>query len=245
MKLLEARVDWLRSRHSSDQWGSVGLWQEKVARNLYAGATRVLCLDGMHDKIVGTITVSRAGDPQFWETSPGSALYLAKLATDPEMSGLGLGSLLLDWAVDYAHRNGLPQVRLDAWKDSVGLHQYYRARGWTFHGTVDDPTRRSGALFSRPSAIVDFSERLLPITHRREEIVRTGSVELVSDDAMEPPTQVFANIRDEEMLSERHGPGDGPLNRFRSRSSDYSRADHRIRRERRLTSVKTRVLGSQ
>lgn len=194
MKLFEARVSWLRDCHGSDQWSSVGLWREKIARNLKAGATRVLCLDGVPDKIAGTITVSRVGDSQFWGPSPGSALYLAKLATDPELSGMGLGGLLLDWAVDYANRINLKEVRLDAWKTSTGLHQYYLARGWTFHETVDDAMRQSGALFSRPSAIIDFCGRLLPTTHRVEEIGRQYSVQLVSDDDMEPPTQEFPPI---------------------------------------------------
>jgi GNAT superfamily N-acetyltransferase len=195
MKLYEARASWLHSYHGSDQWSSVGLWSDKIADNLRAEAAQVLCADGRPERILGTITISRDGDPQFWGASPGPALYLAKLATDPELSGMGLGRLLLDWAIDHAHRNALPEVRLDAWKTSTRLHQYYLARGWMSCGVDSDTTRRSGALFARPSAPVNFGGWLLLSTSdRREETENRKAVQLVSDDDMEPPTQELPHV---------------------------------------------------
>jgi GNAT superfamily N-acetyltransferase len=195
MKLFEARVDWLRSR-GSDQWNTVGLWRDKVARNLRIGATRVLCLDGEPGSVVATITLSRRGDPRFWGDTPhDSALYLAKLATDPSYAGRGLGSLLLDWAVDFACRNDLREVRLDAWKTSAGLHRYYRARGWSFLRVVEDEERMSGALFARRSAAIDFRGRLIPTTHRATGLGMLHEAMGMSDDDMDMPTRLIPTLR--------------------------------------------------
>ncbi|SDG63476.1 GNAT family N-acetyltransferase [Pseudonocardia oroxyli] len=156
-----------------------------MAGNIRVGATHVLCRDGIDEEVVGTITVSRAGDPQFWP-SPGSSLYLAKLATDPRCAGNGYGSLLLDWSVDQAARLGLRDVRLDAWKTSPGLHRYYRMHGWRYIGTVHAPARDSGALFCRPARLLDLRHRLAEPVSPTGGMPSANDVHLVSDDAMEP-----------------------------------------------------------
>jgi GNAT superfamily N-acetyltransferase len=173
MALFEARVEWLRSCHQSDQWAQYADWRPAIEKRISIGATKVLC-EQTTQVVCGTITVGRGGDPDFWlphELKHGNALYLSKLATHPGWKGQELGSLMLDWATDYAASEGLDHVRLDAWKTASHLHWYYEKRGWKFlrmAPPVDGASKRarhSGALFHKETQRIDLSKWLVPYVH--------------------------------------------------------------------------------
>ena len=146
MALLRERVEWLREQ-GSDQWSTWTTWQAtKIQPALDEGHVWLLFDEG---RPIGTITVEFRGDADFWtpEECSQPAAYLSKLAIRLDHAGKELGSLLIDWARDYAYRHGCKAVRLDAWKTNVKLQAYYAERGWKHLRTVEVPGRNSGSLF--------------------------------------------------------------------------------------------------
>ncbi len=155
MELLEDRVTWLRDR-GSDQWPNVGEWRPVLQYLIRRRHTWVLVTADGRDEIVGTITLTRDPEFDFWDARERAqrALYVSKLATAVAYSGLGLGERMLDWAVDRAARLEIKHVRLDVWRASEGLRQYYEKLGWRHVRTVPLGHRRSGTLFERSAVRV-------------------------------------------------------------------------------------------
>lgn len=148
--LLLARAEWLRSI-GSDQWANFAETQDRLTRIISAGRTWLL-RDDASGAPLGTITFTDT-DPDFWtaEEQAVPSMYLAKLATDPAAAGMGLGRLLLDFAMYRAvAAQTIEEVRFDVWKTASDLQKYYVRLGWTYLRTVEVPGRNSGALFSRP-----------------------------------------------------------------------------------------------
>jgi ribosomal protein S18 acetylase RimI-like enzyme len=124
--------------------------------------------------LTGTVSLSRAPDPELWSNYPGQARYVHRLAVRRKFAGQGIGAALLDLAGHVAAMEGVPWLRLDCSKDNHALQSYYLNQGFQHLDTVDLPHRLSGALFRRPSRLVPqikeisegrFSVPLLAITH--------------------------------------------------------------------------------
>ncbi|OSC73740.1 GNAT family N-acetyltransferase [Streptomyces sp. BF-3] len=138
---------WLASR-SIDQW-QYPPHRDRITEALERG----VCFLAFEDsRPIATIQVDDFADPEFWNTEdrPEAALYVHRMAVARSNSGAGVGSMLLDWASERAADQGKRWLRLDAWKDNQGLHQFYKDAGFTLLRIVDLPHRRSGALFQRP-----------------------------------------------------------------------------------------------
>jgi GNAT superfamily N-acetyltransferase len=149
MGLLHRRVEWLRDQ-GSDQWSTYQRWEPEMVESIAEGRTLVLRVADTYEP-VGTLTFSHEADPDFWtlEEQEVPALYLSKLATNPDYAGCGLGRLMLDYALYLAIAERLAEVRMDVWRTAKKLHQYYESQGWSHDRTVDKPGRWSGALFTR------------------------------------------------------------------------------------------------
>ncbi|MGW0229969.1 GNAT family N-acetyltransferase [Actinopolymorpha singaporensis] len=109
---------------------------------------------------VATITLSPDADPDFahgWPGGPGDALYIFRLAIAGRVTGHHVGDHLLAWAADLAARAGKSWLRVDVHRGNQELHHYYERMGFTRVGTVVTPSRRSGALYQRPSARLESS----------------------------------------------------------------------------------------
>jgi GNAT superfamily N-acetyltransferase len=160
MDLLLSRATWLRSK-GSDQWANFADKQDKLEHLVSTGRTWIM-RDDATARPLGTITYVDP-DPDFWtpEDRQVPAKYLAKLATDPESAGQGLGRLLLDFAKYQAVADGeTREIRFDVWKTAADLQQYYLDQGWTYLRTVEKAGRFSGALFSY--AVVPPQVNVLP-----------------------------------------------------------------------------------
>lgn len=149
MQLLNARVTWLREQ-GSEQWSTYRRWRPEMAEAISRGETFLL-YDADSLQAIGTITMTEEADTDFWseEERKVPSLYLAKLATVPERAGEGLGRILLEYALYRAVAKQLDEVRMDVWRTSTRLHEYYVDQGWTLLRTVVRPGRFSGTLFSR------------------------------------------------------------------------------------------------
>ncbi|MDX3232534.1 GNAT family N-acetyltransferase [Streptomyces sp. ME19-01-6] len=139
---------WLRDR-GIDQW-QYPPRAERIKENITAGECWIVEDDGVP---IATITVDAHADPDFWtpEEAAEPALYVHRMAIRRDVSGLELGSAMLDWASQRAADRGVQWLRLDAWKGNSGLATYYSSRDFTLVRTVDKADRRSGVLFQRPA----------------------------------------------------------------------------------------------
>ncbi|MFF1546009.1 GNAT family N-acetyltransferase [Streptomyces sp. NPDC058291] len=148
IELWDHAASWLRDR-GSDQW-QYPPRAERIKENIAAGECWIIEDDGVP---VATITVDDHADPDFWtpEEAAETALYVHRMAVRRDVSGLELGSSMLDWASQLAADQGKQWLRLDAWRDNERLHDYYGSRGFTHIRTVEASGRRSGALFQRPA----------------------------------------------------------------------------------------------
>ncbi|MFD8736716.1 GNAT family N-acetyltransferase [Streptomyces sp. NPDC059618] len=144
--LLREASAWLASR-GIDQW-QYPPHRDRITEALIQGVC-FLAFEG--DDPIATIQVDDYADPEFWTTSDDldAALYVHRMAVSRRLAGSGVGVSLLNWAAKRAAVQGKRWLRLDAWKDNVGLHEYYERNGFTLLRIVDLAHRRSGALFQR------------------------------------------------------------------------------------------------
>lgn len=78
-------------------------------------------------------------DPIEWLTPNGMNLYVHRLATTPESWGSGHGKKLMDFAEDFAVKNGFISVRLDTFSKNSRNQKFYEARGYQRLGDVYFP----------------------------------------------------------------------------------------------------------
>jgi GNAT superfamily N-acetyltransferase len=99
---------------------------------------------------IATVTLSDNADPSLWrpEDEPDQGLYVHRLVVRRSEAHHNLGADILDWASDQVRMTGRKFLRLDAWTNNVGLHDYYRRLGFRLVRIVEHPSG-SGALFER------------------------------------------------------------------------------------------------
>jgi GNAT superfamily N-acetyltransferase len=127
----------------TNKWVQIGT--EKIER---ATRQRRAWVIEVADDVGATVTLG-GPDEDLWHVEDGPALYLYKLMVARRYAGLGLGALIVDWAVDQAARHGYPWLRLDTWPSNPGLMDYYRSLGFDHVRTENIPGRDTGALFQR------------------------------------------------------------------------------------------------
>ena len=64
------------------------------------------------------------------ETVPEGDFYLQAIAVDPELRGAGIGSLLLQDAVERGTRNGSARLALDVAAKNSGARRLYARKGF-------------------------------------------------------------------------------------------------------------------
>ena len=77
-------------------------------------------------------------DEQIWETSKDdNAIYIHRIATNPEFRGQQFVSKIVAWAKDYAKTNTIDYIRLDTLGNNTSLINYYKKSGFDFLGMFD------------------------------------------------------------------------------------------------------------
>ncbi|MCX4871105.1 MULTISPECIES: GNAT family N-acetyltransferase [unclassified Streptomyces] len=164
MSLRTEAEDWLSAR-GSDQWSdretgtaAISKWRGAIEE----GRTWLI-RDAGRDLTLGTVSRGPA-DQDFWtvDDRPEAALYLYKLIVRRNAAGLGLGSLVIDWACRLAALEGREWVRLDCWRTATGLQRYYQSLGFEHVRTEAPAHRKSGWLGQRPSDLTLNEEALRP-----------------------------------------------------------------------------------
>jgi GNAT superfamily N-acetyltransferase len=157
---------WLRSK-GQDQWQ----YPVRLAGIQAANETRTCWLveDDRHDARA-TVTLDTCADPRLWfpEDQPDRARYVHRLVVTRDVELPDLGSAILDWASDFAARDGALWLRLDAWTSNTRLHKYYLDRGFDLVRTSQEPDVRSGVLFERRAGFVLGLGPLLAVRETRD-----------------------------------------------------------------------------
>lgn len=78
-------------------------------------------------------------DEEFWNDTPGTAVYVHGLMVGPEHSRKGLGRMMLDAARRMGLDAGAEYFRLDCAADNEQLKAIYRSYGFTEVGRKDFP----------------------------------------------------------------------------------------------------------
>ncbi len=77
-------------------------------------------------------------DEQIWEEkNKDSAVYIHRIATNPDFRGNNFVTKIVDWAKAYARSNNKQFVRLDTLGNNVKLIEYYKNAGFKFLGMFD------------------------------------------------------------------------------------------------------------
>jgi GNAT superfamily N-acetyltransferase len=157
--LIEERADWLRYK-GTDQWAKP--WPDERRRNdrvLKGLQVRKTWIVWDGDRPAATVTTATRANPAVWMTPhcqcnlAESAVYVHRLITSRDYSGLGLGEQLIDWAGLRAERvYAAKWIRIDVWTTNTALHDYYQSQRFSPCGRCPDPGYPSGALFQKPVA---------------------------------------------------------------------------------------------
>src|SRR6218665_319233 len=75
-------------------------------------------------------------DPVIWgaERDLQPAVYLHRIAINPDYKGQGMMRLIRDWALEHARQNGKKYLRMDTWGHNETLRAYYIRCGFNYIG---------------------------------------------------------------------------------------------------------------
>jgi hypothetical protein len=105
-----------------------------------------------------TLTADLQHDPYWADARSMPAVYVHRLVVARRYAGMRLGGSLLDWAgrtASLAH--GAHSIRISAWTDNHGLHQYYSGQGFTSRGFHADDGYPSRARFEKLTSVIPFA----------------------------------------------------------------------------------------
>ncbi len=133
--LLEEAADWLWAR-GIYQWrpGEHRAARAKLLAQLQAGC---LILAEKHGRLAGGCLLTSLAPP-YWPDPRPPACYLSGLVVARWTAGQDLGTQILDGAVEATRQRGRTRLRLDCWDGNTFLKTYYRQRGFTDMGRVQE-----------------------------------------------------------------------------------------------------------
>jgi ribosomal protein S18 acetylase RimI-like enzyme len=77
-------------------------------------------------------------DEQIWEErNADAAIYIHRIATNPNFRGKNFVSVIVEWAKEYAKKNSKDFIRLDTLGNNIKLIELYTKAGFSFLGMFD------------------------------------------------------------------------------------------------------------
>ena len=89
------------------------------------------------EKVAAVFAITDQDEEIWQEKNRDSAVYIHRIATNPEFRGQKFVKLIADWAIDYAKENQIDLVRLDTLDRNEGLIKVYTGAGFEFLGMFD------------------------------------------------------------------------------------------------------------
>jgi RimJ/RimL family protein N-acetyltransferase len=86
---------------------------------------------------IACVWATTFNDPQIWEErNEDSAVYIHRIATNPDFRGQNLVGKIVEWAKNYAKENQKKYIRMDTVGYNLGLINYYTRCGFDFLGLL-------------------------------------------------------------------------------------------------------------
>jgi ribosomal protein S18 acetylase RimI-like enzyme len=86
---------------------------------------------------VACVWATTFSDPQIWEAQrEDPAVYIHRIATNPNFRGQNLVGTIVNWAKIYAKENNKKFIRMDTVGNNQGLIAYYKKCGFDFLGLL-------------------------------------------------------------------------------------------------------------
>lgn len=131
LDLWDGAIAWLVARGQTGQWGTEPASarprsREMVQRWAEGPGVTVASLDG---KVVG-VSVLTASHPQYAPPIEPRESYLLFVLSSRELSGHGIGSLLVRQAAAEARASGSEVMRVDCWAGAPALVEWYERQGF-------------------------------------------------------------------------------------------------------------------
>ncbi|ALM07070.1 GNAT family acetyltransferase [Sediminicola sp. YIK13] len=109
----------------------------------------------MIGQIVACVWAVTFEDPEIWEEKDvDKAMYIHRIATNPEYRGQHLVEHIVTWSKGYAQENKLDYIRMDTVGENLGLISHYKKCGFEYLGltklksTVSLPAHYENACVS-------------------------------------------------------------------------------------------------
>jgi ribosomal protein S18 acetylase RimI-like enzyme len=89
----------------------------------------------MIDGRIACIWATTFSDPQIWgERNCDPALYIHRIATNPDFRGSNFVGQIVSWAEQYTKENEKEYIRMDTIGENRGLIEYYKKCGFEYLG---------------------------------------------------------------------------------------------------------------
>jgi len=141
----------------SDQWDEQYPNRDVIGEDLQRGTLFVA--EG-NERILGIVVLDEHQDEQYgridWKQTEGPNLMMHRLAVDPQAQGQGVARKLIEFAENYAVREGYTSIRLDTYNKNTAALKLYRGLGYDERGEVNYP----GKAASFPVFEKVFPERV-------------------------------------------------------------------------------------
>ncbi len=119
------------------QWNEEYPNQEIITDDINAHSLFKITTDG---KIAGVVALNHQYFPEYnaltWDDSEGKFLMVHRLCVDPEYQGKGLAKALMQFAEEYALKNGYTSIRLDTSVSNKAALGLYDGTGYRRAGIV-------------------------------------------------------------------------------------------------------------
>ncbi|GAB2805993.1 GNAT family N-acetyltransferase [Ferruginibacter profundus] len=90
------------------------------------------------DDVIACVWATTFSDAEIWEArNADAAVYIHRIATNPDYRGRNFVALIVAWAKRYAQLNGKDFVRLDTLGNNTRLIEHYTNAGFNFLGMFD------------------------------------------------------------------------------------------------------------
>ena len=137
----------IKNQQNDHAWGTAG-WSTQEVQGLAGHSTTYVVYSD--EQAVATVSLQWE-DEQSWGVQPQVAGYMHRLAIRQDMTGQGLGEVIVNWAIKQTAAKGKELLRLDCPADNEKLCAYYERLGFVRVGVTEDTGHEGyvAALYER------------------------------------------------------------------------------------------------
>lgn len=130
--LYRQAADYMRGKKTVVVWPEFD--RQMVAAEIAENRQWKLVINGK----IACIWATTFSDEQIWEEkNADAAVYIHRIATNPEFRGQHFVKRIVNWAKKYAAENRKDYIRLDTLDNNTGLIKHYTQSGFQFLGMFE------------------------------------------------------------------------------------------------------------